>query len=68
MLKRTNEYKEKCKEVCRAEEYINIFQHYSAELWYPVSFTRYVCSVAEKEGHPRMADVAEITLRKILHG
>lgn len=39
---------------------------YSAELWYPVSFTRYIRSVAEKEGHPRMADVAETTLRKIL--
>ena len=39
---------------------------YSAELWYPASFTRFIHSVAEKEGHPRMADVAETTLRKIL--
>ena len=39
---------------------------YSAELWYPVSFTRFIHSIAEKEGHPRMAAVAETTLRKIL--
>lgn len=39
---------------------------YSAELWYPASFTRFIHSIAEKEGHPRMANVAETTLRKIL--
>ena len=39
---------------------------YSAELWYPASFTRFIHSIAEKEGHPRMADAAETTLRKIL--
>lgn len=39
---------------------------YSAELWYPASFTRFIKSIAEQEGHPRMASVAETTLRKIL--
>lgn len=39
---------------------------YSAEFWYPSSFTRFIHSVAEREGHPRMADVAESTLRTIL--
>ena len=39
---------------------------YSAEFWYPSSFTRFIHSVAEQEGHPRMADVAESTLRAIL--
>ena len=39
---------------------------YSAELWYPVSFTRFIHSTAEQEGHPRMASVSETTLRKIL--
>ena len=39
---------------------------YSAELWYPASFTRFIHSTAEQEGHPRMASVAETTLRKIL--
>ena len=39
---------------------------YSAELWYPASFTRFIHSTAEEEGHPRMASVAETTLRKIL--
>lgn len=39
---------------------------YSAELWYPSSFTRFIHSIAEKEGHPRMTNVAETTLRKIL--
>ena len=39
---------------------------YSASLWYPASFTRFIHSVAEKEGHPRMANVGETTLRKIL--
>ena len=39
---------------------------HSAELWYPASFTRFIHSVAEQEGHPRMADVSESTLRIIL--
>ena len=39
---------------------------YAAELWYPASFTRFINSIAEKEGHPRMATVTETTLRKIL--
>lgn len=39
---------------------------YSAELWYPASFTRFINSSAEKEGHPRMKTVTETTLRKIL--
>lgn len=39
---------------------------YSAEFWYPSSFTRFIHSVAEQEGHPRMTDVAESTLRTIL--
>lgn len=39
---------------------------YPAELWYPASFTRFIHSIAEKEGHPRMANVSETTLRKIL--
>lgn len=39
---------------------------YSAELWYPASFTRFINSAAEREGHPRMTAVTETTLRKIL--
>jgi len=39
---------------------------YSAELWYPASFTRFIHSVAGREGHPRMAGVSESTLRTIL--
>lgn len=39
---------------------------YAAELWYPASFTRFINSVAETEGHPRMATVTETTLHKIL--
>ena len=39
---------------------------YASELWYPASFTRFINSIAEKEGHPRMATVTETTLRKIL--
>lgn len=39
---------------------------YSDELWYPASFTRFIHSVAEKEGHPWMANVSESTLRTIL--
>ena len=36
---------------------------YSAEFWYPMSFRRFINSIAEAEGHPRMATVAETTLR-----
>lgn len=39
---------------------------YSAELWYPASFTRFINSIAEQEGHPRMTTVTETTLRRIL--
>ena len=39
---------------------------YAAEFWYPMSFTRHIHEIAESEGHPRMATVAETTLRKIL--
>ena len=39
---------------------------YSAELWYPASFTRFINSIAEQEGHPRMKTVTETTLRKIM--
>ena len=39
---------------------------YSAELWYPASFTRFINSIAAQEDHPRMATVTETTLRKIL--
>ena len=39
---------------------------YSAELWYPASFTRFINSIAEEEGHPRMATVSEFAIRKIL--
>lgn len=39
---------------------------YSSEMRYPVSFTRFINSIAKKEGHPRMASVSETTLRKIL--
>ena len=39
---------------------------YSAEFWYPMSFRKFINSIAEAEGHPRMATVAETTLRKIL--
>ena len=39
---------------------------FAAELWYPASFTRYIRSIAEQEGHPRMATVSETSLRKIL--
>lgn len=39
---------------------------YSAEFWYPVSFRKFINSIAEAERHPRMATVAETTLRKIL--
>lgn len=38
----------------------------SAELWYPASLTRYVNSVAEKEGFPRMANASVFSIRKIL--
>lgn len=39
---------------------------FAAEFWYPQSFKRYINSIAEAEGHPRMTTVAETTLRKIL--
>lgn len=39
---------------------------YSAEYWYPMSFTRFIHSVADAEGHPRMSNVAETTIRNIL--
>lgn len=39
---------------------------YPAGLWYPASFTRFINSIAEQEGHPRMASVTETALRKIL--
>ena len=39
---------------------------YSAEFWYPMSFRKFINSIAETEGHPRMTTVAETTLRKIL--
>lgn len=37
-----------------------------AELWYPASFTRFIRSIAEKEGHPRLKKVSEYALRQIL--
>lgn len=37
-----------------------------AELWYPLSLTRYINSVAEQEGYPRMATASEFSIRKIL--
>ena len=37
-----------------------------AELWYPLSLTRYIHSVAEQEGYSRMATVSEFSIRKIL--
>lgn len=39
---------------------------YSAEFWYPASFTRFIQSIAVKEGHPRLEHVSEASLRKIL--
>ena len=39
---------------------------HAAELWYPALLTRHIRSVAEAEGHPRMATVSETKLRKIL--
>jgi transposase len=38
----------------------------SAELWYPISLTQYVNSVAEAEGYPRMATASVFSIRKIL--
>lgn len=38
----------------------------SAELWYPTSLTKYVNSVAEEEGYPRMAKASVSSIRKIL--
>ena len=39
---------------------------YTAEFWYPASFTRFIRESAEQEGHPRMATVSETKLRTIL--
>lgn len=38
----------------------------SAELWYPVSLTRYINSIAVQEGYSRMTTVSEFSVRKIL--
>lgn len=38
----------------------------SAELWYPASLTKYINSVAEAEGFPRMATASTSSIRKIL--
>jgi transposase len=38
----------------------------SAELWYPTSLTKYINSIANKEGHPRMATISVSSVRKIL--
>lgn len=38
----------------------------SSELWYPTSLTKYINSVAEEEGYPRMATASVSTIRKIL--
>lgn len=38
----------------------------SAELWYPASLTRFVNSVAEAEGYPRMATASVSSIIKIL--
>lgn len=37
-----------------------------AELWYPLSLTRYINSVAGQEGYPRMATASEFSIRRIL--
>lgn len=39
---------------------------FSAELWYPTSLTQYINSIAEAEGHSRMATASTSTIRKIL--
>jgi len=39
---------------------------FSAEFWYPASFTRFIQSIAVKEEHPRLEHVSEFSLRKIL--
>ncbi len=39
---------------------------YSAELWYPSSFTRFIRSIAVAEGHLRLENVSEYALRQIL--
>ena len=39
---------------------------YSAELWYPSSFNRFIRSIAIAEGHPRLENVSEYALRQIL--
>ena len=38
----------------------------SAELWYPRSLTKYIHSIAEAQGHPRMATASISSIRKIL--
>lgn len=38
----------------------------SSELWYPVSLTKYINSIAVKEGYPRMATASVSSIRKIL--
>jgi transposase len=39
---------------------------HQADLWYPALLVRHIRSVAEAEGHPRMATVSETRLRKIM--
>lgn len=39
---------------------------FSAELWYPASLTKYINSMAEAEGFPRMATASTSSIRKIL--
>ena len=38
----------------------------AAELWYPASLTKYVNSVAQAQGYPRMATASVSSIRKIL--
>lgn len=38
----------------------------SAELWYPRSLTKYINSVAQAQGHPRMTTASVSSIRKIL--
>lgn len=39
---------------------------HQADLWYPALLARHIRSVAEAEGHPRMATVSETRLRKMM--
>ena len=39
---------------------------FSAEFWYPASFTRFIQSIAVKEGHPRLEHVSEFLSGKFL--